>query len=373
MKVMHIGKYSPPSRGGIESFTFALAKQQTLDGHHVCLLCHRNNSLVTKRRQIDGLRITEVGTFCKTAFSPISPMFGAKLRQEIRENMPDVIHVHLPNPAVVFTPLIPRDIPLVVHWHADVHGSPSTVLKLAYPAYKTFEQHLLSKAKCIIATSPPYLRASRSLRKWRDKCHVVPLGIVPGKADTEPQPPSQPTILSVGRFTYYKGFEHLVRAAELVPMASFVIAGNGPLHQETITLVNKMGLQDRITLPGEVTDRQLAALFAKSALFCLPSLDRGEAFGMVLLEAMNYGKPLISTSIPGSGTSWVNKNGVTGIVVPPKDPHNLAKAINFLLKKPELLQKYGRAARQRLLSNFTISNTSESIDKIYKKTIAATI
>lgn len=368
MKILHISKFAYPERGGIESFVRDLTARQKGDGHDVSVLCHHANSgLRTDTSVSEAISITRAHVACSLSFAPLSPAFPFLLRRIIRKKQPSVLHLHLPNPAVLFSSLLPRDIPLIVQWHADVLGSPSKRVAALYPAYRIFENQCLAKATRIIASSPPYQESSPVLSRWKDKCRVVPLGLDQSRYPLDPSATrvTPPLIASVGRFTYYKGYEHLLRAAALTPDAEFVIAGDGPLLPGLRSEVQRLGLTDRVRLPGGISDNELHALLQTASIFCLPSVDRGEAFGMSQLEAMRYGLPLVSTAIPGSGTGWVNQDRITGFVVPPASPEALAEAFRKLLHHPGLADSMGQAARQRYEDNFTIGQVAEAMDRIY--------
>ena len=368
MRLLHLAKYAHPERGGMETFIRDLTVEQARQGHTVTVLCHQAACLrPTVAERADGVEIIRCATLCTAAFAPLSPGFALRLRDVIRQQRPEVIHLHLPNPAVLFHSLLPRHTPLVVHWHADVQGSSNGLIRTLYQAYRLFEQRCLARTDRIVATSPDYLESSPSLRPWPDKCAVVPLGL-----DTDRYPegnadrPHRPLVLGVGRLAFYKGFKYLVRAAALVPEADFVIAGRGPERRAIEGEISRQGLEERVSLPGEISDTELRRYLQTASLFCLPSIDRGEAFGVTLLEAMRYGLPLVTTAIPGSGTSWVNRDNVTGRVVAPFDPEGLAKAIRDILHNPGTAQRYGKAGRERLENNFRIDKTATAIKTIYE-------
>jgi glycosyltransferase involved in cell wall biosynthesis len=308
-----------------------------------------------------------VRILCNLGFAPISPLFPLHLQRLVREWRPEILHLHLPNPAVLFTGLFPVRAPLIIHWHADVDGLPGRLLRAVYPVYRLFERNSLARARRVIATSPPYARSSRALASWRDKCVTVPLGLDLARYPEGPElsRETEPVILSVGRFAYYKGYETLVRAARLVPSARFVIVGDGPLHGRIRDMVRELGLADRVQLPGALPDRELRELQQRATVACLPSEDRAEAFGVVQLEAMRYGVPLVSTAIASSGVDWVNQDGVTGLVVPPGDAKALAQALQWLIEHPEEGKAMGRAGRLRLETHFTIQSTASALDNVY--------
>lgn len=372
MRILHIGKYAFPHRGGIETFVRDLAVEQARMGQEVTALCHGSAQGGRTGIEVrDGVETILSRTWGTVGFAPLSPSFPRLLRRLARNGRFDVVHLHLPNPAVLCYGLLPRDTPLVVHWHADADTAPGLAPAVLYPAYRCFERACLARATRIVATSPPYLESSPALAPWRDKCAVIPLGIDPARY---PEPknaekPRRPLVVGVGRFTFYKGFELLVRAAKLVPAADFVIAGDGPKYAAALRERDRLGLEDRVLLPGEVPDHELHRLLRHASLLCLPSTDRAEAFGMVLLEGMRYGLPLLTTAIPGSGTSWVNEDGVTGWTVPPADPEALAEGMRKMLADPAALAAMGAASRSRFNERFAIESPARKLDRLYAEIV----
>jgi glycosyltransferase involved in cell wall biosynthesis len=374
MRILHISKFGYPERGGIETFVRDLGTEQARRGHEVAVLCHQARPWrATERDSADGVLTVRARILCNLGFAPVSPSFPVHLRRLGRETHPEVIHLHLPNPAVLFSAWFPSRIPLVIHWHADVDGLPGQLLRALYPFYRGFERRSLSLARRVIATSPPYAASSRTLAPWQDKCVTVPLGLDLVRYPEDPgiSRTAEPTVLSVGRFSYYKGYETLVKAARLVPAARFVLVGDGPLHTKIRDMVRESGLGDRVRLPGALPDPELRQALQRATVFCLPSVDRAEAFGMVQLEAMRYGLPVVGTAIPGSGVGWVNRDGVTGLVVPPGDETALAEALERLLSGPAERAAMGAAGRRRLEEEFTIERTATAIDAVYAQALAS--
>ena len=374
MKILHISKFYPPEPGGIESFVCDLAEAQVRQGHEVYVLAHQSEfNKPTCREQINGVKVRRIRTFGQAAYAPLTPEFPLHLRSSIRTFRPDLIHAHLPNISAFWMLFARKPCPLLLHWHADVVASPiDRKMGVLYNFYKPWELLLVKKADKVIATSGSYLNASRPLSGFLRKTRVIPLGINPGRlADSHAG--SRPAasdkgfnVLSVGRFAYYKGFEYLVQAAEKLPDVQFVIVGDGPRYSEIKKLVCQKGLQDRVQLPGQVKAEQLRKLFLDCDLFCLPSLERTEAFGVVLLEAMSLGKPLVTTKIPGSGMSEVNVHGTTGLQVPPADADALASAIDDMRKDLSACRQMGEAARRRFETHFHISAVAEQIKSLYE-------
>jgi glycosyltransferase involved in cell wall biosynthesis len=376
MRVLHVGKFFHPYRGGIENFLLDLAVELKRNGVASSILAHHERPLKrTQKENLDGLETCRTFSLGQILYAPIAPSFGHHLSEAIRCSNPHLLHIHVPNVSAFFVLTGQKRPPYIVHWHADV--VPSIIdrrLRLFYPPYSLFEKALLRNAEAIIVTSRAYLDTSRALFPFRHKCHVVPLGLDParfhcierGESAIAPEPSlGRFTILSVGRFTYYKGFQYLVEAAQHLPEARFILVGDGPLRKGLIERVMLHGLEDRVLLPGQVSDRELHALMAGCDVFCLPSIERTEAFGLVLLEAMAFGKALVTTDIEGSGVNWVNRNGTTGLVVKPMDSQALADAIKRLATEPQMRKKMGDNAKKRFTELFHIRNVARDVIGIY--------
>jgi rhamnosyl/mannosyltransferase len=281
----------------------------------------------------------------------VSPGFPWALQAAIRDFAPDVLHLHVPNTSAFAALAVPaaRRLPWVLHWHADV--DPAALdrrLRWAYPFYKPFETALLRRAARVVATSMAYRDASMALRPWHARCEVIPLGV---DLERLPDPPAEAVsrarahwppaesdsraglrILAVGRLAYYKGFEVLVEAMQHLPEDRLLIVGDGPSRSALEQRVDALGLRQRVRLAGAISAGHgasaLAPYFAASHLLCLPSLDRSEAFGLVLLEARRYGCVTVASDIPGSGVAWVVQGTGGGHLARPGDPQSLAQSIH---------------------------------------------
>ncbi|NJB68663.1 rhamnosyl/mannosyltransferase [Desulfobaculum xiamenense] len=373
MRILHLGKYYAPHAGGIENFVADLAREQVRGGDEVMVLAHGDRPFAPPLTEvIHGVLVRRVRTFGTLVHTPLSPGFGWELARALRSFRPDVVHAHVPNVSAFWMLLARKSIPLVLHWHSDVVPSAHDAgLRRLYAPYAVFERMLLERADAVIATSAPYMQTSAALRRVRGKCRVVPLGVAPERVEFSLRERDGagrgrvPMVLAVGRFAYYKGFEHLVHAMRGLEDARLVIAGDGPMRGRVEALVDALELGCRVSLPGRVSDEELRRHWSEATVFCLPSIERTEAFGVAMVEAMAYGLPVVSTDIPGSGVGFVNHHGVTGLVVPPGDASALADAIGTLLDDAAGREAMGRAARKRFDEFFHIGPVRESVSDVY--------
>lgn len=386
MRVLHVGKYYPPFAGGMEHFLADLLPALQAQGVTSAALVHHERP--GRRGQwpasVDPLPIYRAPCFGRLLYAPLSPAFPFWLNRILREFRPDLLHLHLPNTSAfwVMASTAARRLPWVVHWHADVVASLiDRRLALAYRLYRPLEQRLLAASQAIIATSPPYLDASAALAPWRERCHVIPLGLDPSRIP-DPDPAAQARaaalwgeagfrVLAIGRLTYYKGHEVLIRAAAALPASRVLIVGTGDRRERLATLVKSMDLGDRVVLPGFQPDTDLNALLASCDVLCLPSLERTEAFGLVLLEAMRFGKPVVVSDIAGSGTGWVVREAGHGLLTPIGDSRALAAALGELQRDPTRRNVLGRFGVSALQEQFGIEPVAAAVATLYRRLLAA--
>jgi rhamnosyl/mannosyltransferase len=392
MHVLQIYKDVPPVLGGIEHHLRDLCMGLAARGHTLTVLVTSLDGRTYVERPLPNLTILRAGRALHVASTPLSPAMLA-LARVVR---PDVVHLHFPYPpGDLAALLVPNRPPLVVTYHSDIVRQRLTRL-----LYRPLMAHTLRRAARIIATSPDYIRSSAVLRAIEQKCVVVPLGVdarrfAPG-FHTATGHTDEPTFkrhefhevapirdnswpylsnlrfgeqdgsvtLFVGRLRYYKGLHVLIAALPHIP-GVFWIAGTGPERERLESQAAALGVAARVRFLGDVPDESLPALYRAADVFVLPAHLRAEAFGIAQLEAMASGLPCVSTAL-GTGTSFANQHGETGLVVPPNDPHALAAALNTLLADPTLRQRYGEAARQRVLQHFTTDRMVDGIEAVYQ-------
>jgi rhamnosyl/mannosyltransferase len=292
--------------------------------------------------------------------------FTPTLPWELTHYRPGLMHVHTPHPAAAFAMSFFRaKCPLIVTHHSDILGRRSL-----HGAVRPFIRQLMLRADRIIVTSRRYLDTSPELRDYRHKCVVIGLGIereafaAPdhNKVAAIRRELGPDVILAVGRLVAYKGLEYAIRAMSQVD-GKLAIIGTGPLEIELRELTISLGLLDKVQFLGKVTE--IAPYYKAAKVFVLPSISRAEAFGIVQLEAMAAGLPVVNTDVE-SGVPEVSLNGCTGLTVPPRDSKALATALQFLLSNEHQRLKMGDAARSRADCEYNVEKMVSKTAEVYE-------
>jgi rhamnosyl/mannosyltransferase len=371
--VLQVGKYFPPVRGGIETISKDLSDGLAQLDVRADVLCSSRSmsSSVEEQGPYSVFRAASIGQVLST---PISPLLPRTLRRLAAGY--NVIHVHHPNPLAAAALYLARlSQRIVVHWHSDVVRQ-----KIAYLAFEHLQEWMLRRADAIIATSPPYLDTSPSLGRHLAKARVIPYGISPDRLTSRADlvenirrsVDGRKLVFGLGRLVYYKGFETLIEAAAMLPEdCAVIIGGDGPLRPHLDARIQSLGLAHRVRLVGDISEKDLGSYYDAADVFCLSSVERSEAFGLVQLEAMQFGKPVVATKIPGSGVGWVNLTGVTGINVAPGSAPELARAVKQLLLDDGLRRDLGSKARERVNSEFTRARMAERVKDLYTRLLHA--
>jgi rhamnosyl/mannosyltransferase len=359
LKVVHVGKFYPPYPGGMESHLATLCGELVNDVDLRVIVA--NDGPRTVSETVDGVPVLRIGTALWISSATVNPGMAAA----IRESGADVVHLHHPNPTGVLSYLASGSrAPLVVTYHSDIVRQ-----RVLRTLFSPVQHRFLRRAHAIIASSPDYAASSPVLRRHADRVRVIPFGIRPDDAGT----PDAPTVaalrerhgprvvLAVGRLVYYKGFDYLVRSMGSVD-GQLVIVGDGPMREELERLAAGHGVAGRVTLAGRV--ESVASHYAAADVFALPATARSEAFGLVQLEAMAAGLPVVNTHIP-SGVPFVSRDGQTGLTVPPRDPAALAAALSRLLDDAALRARLGQAARERVATEFSAGRMARDTLALY--------
>jgi glycosyltransferase involved in cell wall biosynthesis len=383
MRVLHIGKFFPPHPGGIERTSADLCAALAERDVAVAMLAHADpGTRVNSNIRAGSVEVTLAACHGQWLYAPVSPAFPWLLRRMIRRFRPDLLHLHLPNPSAFWALLLPsaRRLPWIVHWHADIPlDTARRGLRLAYRLYRPWEQAVLRRARAVIATSSAYLESSAALATWRNKTRVIPLGLpeisTNATNSTIPQCPPGLRLLAVGRLSYFKGFDVLLRALVLVPDVSLMLIGDGECGPSLRRLARDLDIEARVKFAGRINmdgagEAALAAAYAHAEVFCLPSTERAESCGLVLLEAMRAGLPVVASDIPGSGVGFVVRDDETGLLVPPGDVPALAAALQRMANDAALRKRLGIAGQRRWRDEFTLDRAAEQTLALYRQLLS---
>jgi len=350
MKILHVYKDYFPVLGGIENHVRLLAEAQAAMGHEVTVLV-TNPGPRTTRDEMNGVRVIRAGRLATVASTPLS----LALVRELARHDADITHLHYPYPVGEVAQLLAgRGRRAVLTYHSDVVRQ-RRLLRL----YAPLMGRVLRSIDRIVVATPNYLASSPVLRGFRDKCCVIPYGIdrrrflevnEDAALTLRERLGGGPLLLFVGVLRYYKGLSYLLDAMMRLD-ARLVIVGDGPEGEDLRRQVVDLGIAGRVVFAGRVPDEELPLYYRAADLFVLPASERSEAFGLVQLEAMSSGLPVVCTEL-GTGTSYVNRHGESGWVVPPRDPNALAESITLLLKDDALRRRLaaGALARSELFS-----------------------
>ena len=349
MKVVHVGKFYPPHWGGMETALKDICEVLSPRIDLEALVAADGSKASSE--VVGGVHVERLGSL-GTLFS--QPLVRG-LRRRLGRLAADIVHLHEPNPlAMVQFLLSGNDTPLVIHYHSDIVRQ----RRLRW-FYRPWLEAGLERARAIVVGSRELLDSSPVLAPFRHKCAVIPFGIdlAPFLEIERPPRPHRfsgapPLILAVGRLAYYKGFHYLIKAMHAVPEARLAIVGEGEERARLAALTREPGLAGRVELCGRLDGPALLEKYRQADLFCLPSCERAEAFGLVQLEAMGAGLPVVSTDLP-TGMRAVNRHKETGLVVPPHDSRALAGALSQLAGDPALRRRQGEAARRRAAELFS--------------------
>ncbi len=374
MRIVHIYKDYFPVLGGIENHVKLLAEAQAARGHAVTVLVTQIANRKSEIEKVNGVRVVKTARQLNVQSAPISAQFASRVHHETRRA--DIAHLHAPYPIGEACNLwFGQAKKTIITWHSDIVRQ-KTLLRVYAPVLR----RVVANADSIICTSEPYKRTSPWLTDAQDKCVIVPYGIqlerfaqlteaqhtksAAFRADLLARANGGLVLLCVGQLRHYKSFDTLIRALPKLPNVAMAIAGTGPYEAPWKAVAEEVGVADRVVFLGQTGQSDLPALYHSSDVFVLPSNSRAEAFGIVNIEAMACCVPLVTTDV-GSGTSWVNQDGVTGFVVPPMNPDALVRAIDQL-RDPMLRKRMGESGRARAFAEFTEAKMIERIEAVYE-------
>ena len=379
MKILQVTNYYFPFIGGIEQVTRDCS--DALKGEHEVKVFCFNHEKGDKIDEVDGVEIIRAGCFAKVASQSLSFSYGKLLKKTLREFAPDVVIFHYPNPFAAHF-LLKRlkrypNTKLIIYWHLDIYKQ-----KFLKKFFHGQNIRLCRRALYVLGATRKHLDDSEYYEYFWEKCREIPYGIDINKLEISPEAKElakeiknkyagKTICFAMGRLVPYKGMEYLIRAAKYLNRLGetkyeYFIAGTGPLEESLQELAADEG---NIHLLGKIDNTNALAYREACDIFCFPSITRNECFGLALAEAMYFGKPAITFTIPHSGVNCVSLNGVTGIEVENRNIVAYADAIKLMAEDSELRKRYGNAARQRVIDNFTFKKFKENMIHLMEETL----
>ncbi len=349
----------------------SLSRELAARGHEVTVVTSRHTPSAPERETVEGFDVVRVKPRTIVLRTPIVP----RMRGVLRGLTADVVHAHLPPPLSAHYAADAAEAmhePLVLTYHCDVE-IPSPLGSLIEALYRrSLGASTLERAAKVIVTTRTYAATSRAV--WRHDPVVIPNSVdvhrftpdIDGMAVRQRLkiPQDRAVALLVGRIVPHKGVEHFIEAARFLPRVHFLVAGEGALLESMEAFAADLGVKDRVRFLGRISQENLPKVYAACDVFVLPSVSRLEAFGIVALEAMATGKPVVVADIPG--VREVIEDGREGLLADPVNPQDLAEKIRRLTEDAALRQEMGRRGREKVLAEFTTEKVTDRILAVYQ-------
>ncbi|MBS3782601.1 MAG: glycosyltransferase family 4 protein [Candidatus Thermoplasmatota archaeon] len=371
MKIAQLSPYFYPHLGGVESHVLELSKQLINLGHEVFVVTTKLEDTESED-VVEGVPVKRVEPLTIFLSTPIVP----GVRDVLLKEDYDILHSHSPPPLMSFLGVRSsqkKDVPFVLTYHCDLE-IPNIFGPLIVNLYQqTFGTYTVSKADKIITTTTSYGATSKAV--WYREADIIPNAV-----DTERFHPSndgsevrkklglndEKLVTYVGRIVYHKGLEYFVRAAHHLKdeNVKFLLVGTGDFKSELENIIERNGLENKVMFAGRVPNEDLQNYYAATDIFVLPSVSRLEAFGIVALEAMASGVPVIVSDIPGVRDVIVE--GKHGLLTEPMNSEDLAGKIRTLLENPDMAESMGKNGRERVKEKFTWKKVANRIEQAYK-------
>jgi glycosyltransferase involved in cell wall biosynthesis len=361
-KLLHIAKYYDGRFGGIEEIT-SLINKKFSNNYDI-----RTLGFGERNYKEDNVLIFK--PLITINSQPISIDFVKEIYRSSKKC--DFIYLHYPNVLAIFALLFVKNKKIIIHWHSDIIKQ-----KIFYFFIKWMETKVLKKTSLIIVSSKNYLKSSKPLKKFHNKTSIVNYGIkdpftnkdFSKKKISDINKIKKINILSIGRLVPYKGQKYLIKAMNYLDNKKYnlTIIGNGPLNESLNKLSDNNNLKTNVSILNNIDTIRKNILLENCHVFCLPSISRAEAFGIVLAEALSYGIPIITFKIPTSGTNFINKNNVTGFIVNEINEKELAKKIDEIFSNSNIYKQLCRNSRNHYLSHFKENEFISKINMLFLK------
>lgn len=365
MKILQVNKYYYPWLGGVETIVRQLGEGVNDGSDFISEVLCCNNKFTREKVKINGVKVCRARRLFALFSMPLSIDFFYQFKKKAKDF--DIIDIHHPFPLALLAYLIFRPkAKLVVHYHSDIFRQRVLGFFLGPVIRK-----VLFLADVVIVSSPNLIASSKVLKPIKSKCRVINFGVDLNEIDELVANSEKEVeqiknefgnfVLYVGRLSYYKGLEYLLKSCQDLDL-NLVMIGQGKEQTKLHELAKELSMEEKVFFLPHVSEQKKFSFYSAAKIFVLPSIYRSEAFGLVLMEAMAVGTPVISTEL-GTGTSYINKHNVTGVVVEPKDSNKLREEIDRILSNDKMLISMGQAAQRRIREEFTLEKMISNFKK----------
>jgi rhamnosyl/mannosyltransferase len=370
IRVLQFGRYADAEYGGLERHVHDLVRALAGAADCIDLVADRGLPPYGGDWPCELVRARALAVVASTPLCPAMPWIARALH---RKHSFQIAHLHFPDPMSHLAALaLPHDVRIVLSWHSDIIRQ-KNILKL----YRPLLRRLVARAAVVVAATPAHYSSMPQLAALSrpGQRATVPYGFDLDRLRA-PHPKAAALraahggriVFALGRHVYYKGFEYLVRAMRALATTKLLLGGSGPLTDELKRIAIAAGVADRVVFTGRIPESELPAYYQACDVFCLPSVEPSEAFGIVQVEAMACGKPVVCIDLK-NGVNWVNPDGVTGLAVPPKDERALALALTQILGNPDLRERLGAAAASRVAMQFSLAALRDGTLAVYRRAL----
>ena len=371
MKIIQVSPYFYPHLGGVESHVQSISKELVDRGHEVAIFTSKVPETAPDFENIDGMEITRIKPIFNLFTTPVMP----KLKNALIAQSVDIVHAHVPPPFSEYYAASAckyNKLPFVLTYHCDLEVPNILSRPMAGFYRRTFGAYAIKNSDRIIVHTESYAATSRSVWKYEPT-------IIPSAIDIDRFTPNtkasqirkrhglkgSKVVLYLGRLKFHKGLEYLIESAKLTdPDIKYLIVGEGDFEPHLKEIVERFGVKDRIIFAGRVPNSEIPKYYCASDVFILPSITRLEAFGLVVIEAMACGKPVIISNIPGVSENITD--GEEGLIVEPTNPKDIAKKINYLMKNEKIRLKMGAKGRKKVEQNYSLARVVDQLEKVYQ-------
>lgn len=371
LRILQVNKYYYPHIGGIERVVQQVAEGLAEETEMTVLVSAEEKKY--HEELMNGVKLIRLPRHIKFGSMPVSFGLFGKLRK--LSGQQDVIHLHMPFPIGDLACLLSGyKGKVVLWWHSDVVRQKKLML-----LYKPIMLRMLKRADAIIVATQGHIDGSAYLKPFKDKCRIIPFGVeqsIEAAADNylAEKGALQETgenlcpvrFLFVGRFAYYKGCDVLLEAFAKVAGAQLIMVGSGGMKEQLKQRAEELRVADKVQFVGSLPEEELCRQYAECDVFVLPSVARSEAFGLVQIEAMAFGKPVINTNLP-SGVPYVSIHGKTGLTVEPGSVEQLTEAIQWMVDHKEERLQMGERARERMKAEYQLESMTTRTLELYKE------